>query len=276
MSDQGRASFVTNRCADLYLDLLKRSLMGTLDDQGSWSIKRGRTPLRRWLINLLRKRSIMLVSNRGYDPKQRQDGEDWPLTSYTMAGAHRLDNIRRCIETVLAENIEGDFMECGVWRGGSSIFARGVFQAYGAIDRKVWLADSFEGMPAITSDADTVDPDHSDIGYLAVSLEQVRQNFQTFNLFDDNVRFIKGWFSDTLAHAAVERLSILRLDGDHYSSTMDALTALYDKVSPGGFIIIDDYHGFQGCKNAVNEYRSQRSVRNELIPIDNIAVYWRR
>ena len=155
------------------------------------------------------------------------------MVGYTMVGLRRLDNLQACIEQVLARNIPGDFIECGVWRGGASIFARAVFKFHGVDDRKVWLANSFEGMPVPTKD-DLGDPDLSGVSYLSIPLEQVKANFQRFRLLDNQVRFIKGWFSDTLPTAPIEKVCILRLDGDHYSSTMDALGALYDKVSPGG------------------------------------------
>src|SRR5712692_8549244 len=127
--------------------------MGTLYEEGRWRVvgAAGRAPIRRLVLNALRKRSIVLISSREFDPKRHERGEIWPVIGFTMVGALRLDNIRTCIEKVITENIPGDFIECGVWRGGASIFARAVFKAYGVTDRKVWLADSFQGMPHITS-----------------------------------------------------------------------------------------------------------------------------
>src|SRR5262249_19663238 len=168
----------------------------------------------------------MLISSREFDPRRRERGEDWPVIGFTMVGAKRLDNIHECIARVIADKVAGDLIECGVWRGGASIFARAAFDLYGATDRTVWLADSFEGMPKLSSEADEVDHDLSDHDYLAVSLEQVKDNFRKFDLLGDNVKFIKGWFSDTLAAAPIEQIAVLRLDGDHYSSTMDALSLL--------------------------------------------------
>jgi O-methyltransferase len=260
-----------------YLDLLKKCLVGTLYEQGRWTVLgTGRTPIRRFIATQLRKRNITLISSREFDPKRRERGEDWPVIGFTMTGELRLENIRMCIETIIAEDVPGDFLECGVWRGGASIFAKAVFNCYGVEDRTVWLADSFEGMPKLTSDEDRLDADFSDYQYLAVSLERVTDNFRTFGLLDDNVRFIKGWFSETLPSAPVEKLAILRLDGDHYSSTMDVLNALYKKISPGGFVIVDDYFAFAGCKKAVTEFREAHSIRADIVPIDKTAVYWRR
>jgi hypothetical protein len=117
--------------------------------------------------------------------------------------------------------------------------------------------------------------DMSDITYLAVSLEQVKANFQRFDLLDDQVKFLKGWFCDTLPTAPIERIAVLRMDGDMYTSTMDALTNLYQKVSPGGYVIVDDYNSWPACKSAVDEYRRDHGVTADLVKIDPHAVYWR-
>jgi hypothetical protein len=203
-------------------------------------------------------------------------GDDWPLLGYTMIGEKRLDNIFQCIQDVEMDQVPGDFMECGVWRGGASIFAKGVFRALGVRRRRVWLADSFEGMPRLVEESDKVDADHSLFNELSVSLEHVRENFQRFGLLDEDVLFIKGWFSDTLPTAPIDHLAVLRLDADHYTSTMDALNALYDKVSPGGYIIVDDYKTFVGCRNAITEFRSRHGVKEVIKDIDSQGVYWRR
>jgi O-methyltransferase len=145
-------------------------------------------------------------------------------------------------------------------------------------DRTVWVADSFEGLPPPSADDKAhggKDPDHSQEAYLKVSLEQVQENFRRFGLLDGQVRFLKGWFRDTLPAAPIGRLALLRLDGDLYSSTMDALDALYDKVGPGGFVIVDDYHAWEGCRKAVDEFRSARGIVAPLVQVDWTAVYWR-
>jgi O-methyltransferase len=112
--------------------------------------------------------------------------------------------------------------------------------------------------------------------YLAVSLQQVQANFARLGLLDDRVKFLKGWFSDTLNDAPIGPISILRLDGDYYSLTMDALDALYDRVSDGGFVIVDDYNAFLSCKEAITDFCSTRNLRPDLRKIDDTAVYWRR
>ena len=111
---------------------------------------------------------------------------------------------------------------------------------------------------------------------LAVSLDEVKRNFERYDLLDDQVHFLEGWFRDTLPTAPIEALAVMRLDGDLYESTMDALSSLYPKLSPGGYVIIDDYRAIDACRAAVDDYRRSHSVDEELHTVDWNAVYWRR
>jgi Macrocin-O-methyltransferase (TylF) len=112
----------------------------------------------------------------------------------------------------------------------------------------------------------------------AACLDEVRGNFARFQLLDDQVRFLKGWFKDTLPGAPIERLAILRLDGDYYQSTMDGLINLYDKLSPGGYVIVDDYGetSWTSCARAVDEFRAERGITEPLIRVDSKCYHWRR
>jgi hypothetical protein len=275
-----------------YLDLLKKVLTASVYDESAWQILEHYDNLvdstapetypswspKRWirdfLISELGKRDLRIVKLHKFDPAARENGRDWPMFGFTMVGHKRLDNVRSCIEDVIANNVPGDFAECGVWRGGTSIFARAVLKAYGVTDRKVWLADSFEGMPVPKSKEDGFDL--SGRNYLTVSIDQVKANFEKFGLLDDQVKFLKGWFSDTLPTAPIEQLAILRLDGDLYSSTMDTLTNLYPKVSVGGYVIIDDYTDWEMCQRAVTDYIKNNNIKAELKSIDSFAMYWQR
>jgi O-methyltransferase len=109
---------------------------------------------------------------------------------------------------------------------------------------------------------------------LAISLDEVY--FSRYGLLDERVRFLKGWFKDTLPTALIERLAILRLDGDMYSSTMDVLKSLYPKLSSGGFAIIDDYGAVEGCRKAVTDFREHNKINDPILPIDWTGVYWRK
>ena len=197
--------------------------------------------------------ALKLARQEGYLFKRRIENAGF---SHTMAGRKRLDQLHQCLDRVRTMGIPGDFVECGVWRGGSSIFAKAYFDSWN-MDRKVWVADSFAGLPAPAVEQDAkLDLSAAKFPQLAVSQEVVRQNFEAYGHLDDRVHFLKGWFKDTLHIAAIDQISILRLDGDLYESTMDALTALYEKLTPGGIIIVDDYYALPQCKAAVSDYFS--------------------
>ncbi len=258
----------------LYLDLLKKALTGSLYEESGWaSTETARTPLHRFVHRMLARHSLLLVKRRPFNEALRREGRDWPLFGYTMAGHARLDNVQRCVEAVMADRIPGDFIETGAWRGGTTIFMRALLKVHGDTQRVVWVADSFEGLPRPKNADDGWD--YSDVDYLKVSLEQVRANFDRFSLLDDQVRFLKGWFSETLPGAPIERLSLLRLDGDMYSSTMDALTNLYHRMSEGGFVIVDDYHSWPACKKAVDEFRARHGISAPMQDIDWTGAFWR-
>ncbi|MGZ4383292.1 MAG: TylF/MycF/NovP-related O-methyltransferase [Gaiellaceae bacterium] len=196
--------------------------------------------------------------------------------AYTMIGRRRLENVEFCLSSLLADAVQGDLVECGVWRGGAAIFMRAVLAAHGVSDRVVWLADSFAGLPKPEAPLDTIDLSAERRPELVVDLDRVRRNFALFGLLDDQVRFLEGWFADTLPAAPVDRIALLRLDGDLYSSTMTALTALYDRVSPRGYVIVDDYNGLPDCRAAVTDFRAERGVEEPIVEIDWTGVYWRK
>jgi O-methyltransferase len=210
--------------------------------------------------------------------KLRESGWDWPGEAETMIGLIRLNCIEACVTTAIREGVPGDLLEAGVWRGGAAIFMRALLFALGDDARKVWVADSFEGLPPpdTANFAQDATMDLSGYKELAVSLEEVQANFDRYGMLDDRVRFLKGWFKDTLAVAPIEHLAVLRLDGDYYESTIQGLEALYDKVSPGGFVIIDDYFAFEPCRKAVQDFRVANSIDDEIVPVDQASAYWRK
>lgn len=198
--------------------------------------------------------------------------------SHTMIGRERLDSLHRCLDLVVAEGIRGDLMECGVWRGGACIFMAGFLREHGITDRKVIVADSFDGLPPSTAEQDLhLTLDKSVFPELAVSLDEVQANFASYGLLDDNVRFVPGWFSESLASTPSDRLALLRLDGDLYESTMDSLVALYDRVEPGGVVIVDDWGVLPPCRRAVEDFFA---ARGEAVPpvteIDWSGVFFRK
>lgn len=266
---QHHTSMPEDPAAHLYLDLLKRCLV-------NWIYMDGH--LRNWTLAQPSTGDEQPASkDPGFDFEARMTGSDWPANAHTMIGLARLQNIQWCVEDVLAHHIPGDLIETGVWRGGAAIFMRAVLKVYGVQDRCVWAADSFAGLPPPNVEkypADTGDIHHT-YQELAVSLEQVRANFARYGLLDERVRFLQGWFKDTLPAAPIAQLAVLRLDGDMYESTMDALVNLYPRLSTGGYVIIDDY-ALPGCRRAVDDYRASWGITDEIKAIDWTGMYWQR
>jgi len=262
---------------ELYLDLMKKCLANLIyGELEGWPVE-PQNALKRKIVATFRARGMKLVWDRPYDPQARLLGEDRPAGAHTMMGIKRLENLQYCVEDVLQQGVAGDLIETGVWRGGGTIFMRAILKAYAVTDRRVWVADSFAGLPP--PDPAKYPADTDDIHYtlkdLAISVDQVKANFAKYGLLDDQVRFLKGWFSETLPTAPIDRLAVVRLDGDMYESTMDALSALYPKLSRGGYLIVDDY-ALSGCEKAVTDYRKANNIDEEILPIDGCAVYWRR
>lgn len=272
---------------ELYLDLIKRSLTGALAEDNDTVLGGARVspeaPLPKRAAHavgrLTSRFNVEIAYKRAYDPVRRERGQDWPSRAESMIGLRRMDNIQECIATIETEDVPGDLIETGVWRGGACIFMRANLKAWGDTTRKVWAADSFEGLPrpnAATYEADAGDKLHQFSG-LAVGVQQVRHNFERYGLLDDQVEFLVGWFKDTLPTAPIEQLALARLDGDMYESTIQAIEALYPKLSDGGFLIIDDYgsHASQAGK-AIHDYRAQHGIDDEIVPIDEFGAYWRK
>jgi hypothetical protein len=218
-----------------------------------------------------------VVLHEDFDPIAREHGMDWPVDAETMVGMLRLDNVQACVTDVLANNVPGDLIETGVWRGGSSIFMRAVLAAYGDTTRRVWVADSFQGLPVVDRGPGRFQSgdELSEFANLAVSVDTVKSNFERYGLLDEQVCFLEGWFSETLPRAPLGKLAVARLDGDLYESTMDALSVLYPKLSVGGYLIVDDM-SIQQCCDAVEDYRRERGIDEPIVSIDWTGGYWKK
>jgi hypothetical protein len=214
-----------------------------------------------------------------FDLTRREGGGDWPATAVTMVGIQRLENLKWIAEEMIQNNIPGDFVETGVWRGGTCIYMASLFKEHGVTDRNVWVCDSFAGLPPPNPDlypADAGDT-HYTIPELAIPLEDVQANFKRYGVLDDNVKFVKGFFKDTMPTIEVEKISILRLDGDMYESTIDVLEYLYPRLSVGGYCIIDDY-GIPSCAQATEDYRKKYNITDEMTFIApyKSSLYWKK
>ncbi len=260
-----------------YLDLMVKTLANVIYGEPLTQ----RRKLRHWLRSLgnrmLGDKVIAPVPERSFE-ETRAEGRDWPALAHTMVGLRRLNNLRELTARALVENVPGHFIETGVWRGGCCLLMKAVLEAYGARERRVYVADSFAGLPR--PKPDLYPADRKDRLYqrdeLRVPVEEVRANFAKYGLLDDHVIFLEGLFQETLPRFEESQLALIRLDGDMYESTTVALQALYPKVAPGGFIIIDDYGAVAACKQAVTDFRQQLSITDELHRIDWTGVWWRK
>lgn len=269
--------------ARLYLDLLKRCLTRTgFDERVTVPTPRGpngEIDLAA-VVALLERDDVEIVRAHRPDPVTREVGLDWPppAEAETMIGTRRLDNLDRCIADIVDNDVLGDVVECGVWRGGASIFMRGALEAHGDSSRCVWVCDSFAGVPPPDAENFPADAgvDLSIFPELAIGPDQVQRNFQRYDLLDPRVRLVPGWFKDSLPGAPIEAISLLRADGDLYESTIQILENLYDKVSVGGWVVIDDYGAIEACRKAADDFRAERGITEELHTVDWTAVCWKR
>ena len=248
--------------AKSYLQTLKLSLTGELLKTDSLVFGTG---------------AVDQLKKKPFDAHLRSQGLDWPAHGLTMVGRMRLENIERLLLHMIDAQVPGDFVECGVWRGGSSLFARGVLKALNVHDRKVHLVDSFEGLPKASQAKDR--DVWSEMDFLKVSLEEVQEPFRQLGLLDYGLAFHKGFFQHSLPPlrkqllANKKRVAVLRMDGDMFESTMDILYNLYDLVSIGGCVIIDDF-AIQEAREAVETFLQHHGLIVEYITIDESSSYF--
>lgn len=218
------------------------------------------------------------ISQRLSEPDigNRIEGREWPLRGLTMIGYDRLSDLQRCIESIVADDVPGDVIEAGVWRGGASMVARATLDSLGDRDRAVWLADSFQGLPP----PDEAFPEDRAMDlhvheYLAVPRGDVEAGFRRLGLAHD-LRFVEGFFSETMPELAGGSWSLIRLDGDMYESTWVTLDALYPGLSQGGYVVFDDYGDVAEGRRAMDEYRAAHGIDTPLERVDHTCVRWRR
>jgi len=237
----------SDKLTELYIDLLKKSLIDYVDLDNSGDHDK--------------------IEGRNLFPSER---------AKTMVGLKALNNIEYCINEINRYNIDGDFIETGVWRGGATIFMKALSDIFN-MNKKVWVADAFELVFPLSEHPDDGDEwQQREWLELKVTLEEVQNNFRKYNVLDENVKFLKGWFKDTLNTPEIDKISLLRLDGDMYSSTMQSLNALYPKLQKGGYIIIDDYFALDECKKAVEDYRKVYNITEDIIRVNWACVYWKK
>jgi O-methyltransferase len=266
-----------------YLELLRKVLTRTVPPDHYLPVEPRRGTWRAWahepVRRFLDRRGFALVRRFPFDPERRAEGRDWPPEAETMIGLRRLEHLGRCVAEVLEDEVPGDLLEAGTWRGGAAIYMKAVLTVHGDTSRTVWLADSFAGHPAPDPECYPIDAGDrywAQRHFRTTGREEVEASFARYGLLDERVRFLVGWFRHTLPAAPVERLALLRIDADMYESTLEALEALYPRLSPGGWVVVDDYGCLPRCRAAVDDFRAAAGIIEPLRWIDWTAVGWRR
>lgn len=210
-------------------------------------------------------------------------GKNSPFNNYlqsselTLLSYQRFKNIRFIIEQIIHNNVEGDILEAGNWRGGSMLYAKGILEAYGIENKEIWMFDTFSGFPKNYTISDNIEKEELITGKAADrlrlnSVKKVSALFEIYNL-SKGINIVQGLFQDTIPKTIVPKLSYLRLDADSYINTKYLLSYLYDKVIINGYVELDDYGSFPGCKKAVNEFRLKRNIQEKINYVNN-AVFW--
>lgn len=199
---------------------------------------------------------------------------------FTMTSPERIFALINAVVYVCDNNIAGDFVECGVWKGGSSAAIANTLMHLNVTDRRLWMYDTFEGMSQPTqSDIDfqghTADQllQQQDIAESASvwcrsPIDEVKSTMEATGYPMSHIKFVQGRVEETLLQHSPSNVSLLRLDTDWYESTKCELEVLFPRLSAGGTLIIDDYGHWQGCRKAVDEYFAANNIAMLLNRID--------
>lgn len=255
-----------------YLDLVKRAIGDFIYYLDELLLRNNVEENKPWMYTDMRTGQKHILDNY-WDLKEH--GLTQALYQHSIIGWKRMNQLQEAVETVIREKIPGDLIETGVFRGGACVLMRAVLEAYEDRERKVFVADSFQGFPLEALRARGI-ANPKEMQQSVPDLDEVKKVFEIYHLLDDQVVFLPGWFSDTLPEAEIDQLAVLRLDSDFYESTWECLEMLYPKVSPGGFVIVDDYYAFDECRAAVKEYRKAHQIQDYVERIDAVGVYWRK
>lgn len=195
---------------------------------------------------------------------------------YSMGAKNEIDLMEECIKTIVNEKIEGDIIEAGVWKGGMGMWIQNLLNYYND-KRTLWLFDTYGKFPESSYDKDRkIHPITEYLFSEKYNINDVKINFEKFNLLDNNIKFIIGEFKNTIPITDISKISILRLDSDYYDSTMLILEKYYNNISKGGYVIIDDYNNeYLAAKEAINDFRKKYNIKNPIINKGYGYVYWR-
>lgn len=218
---------------------------------------------------------------------------DGPFQGYIPSLSSRPKRMATANLALMSVNLPGDFVETGVYYGSTFMLMAKVVQKFNR-GQRLWAADSFAGLPnedpretardMVPGTAGTASRSGHPGDY-AASREVFESNLEANGLGNSTtnpqIQVLQGFFNETLPSAPIQQIAFLRLDGDIYVSTMDALTSLYDKVSPGGYVYVDDYGSYMGCHHAVDDFRSQHGITDAMYQVSEggaqfDAVWWKK
>jgi O-methyltransferase len=237
---------------------------------------------------MIRKNLLKLLDNLGYSLARKPAYEDEFMALYnackpfTMTSIQRMFSLYQGVKYVIAGSIPGDFVECGVWRGGSSMLIAKTLLHLGVNDRDLYLYDTFEGMSPPTGNdidhhgtpAEQLMAQKESLGdkqnsvWCLADLQDVQTNLKATNYPENKIHFIKGKVEDTLPGVIPKKISLLRLDTDWYESTYHELIHLYPLLENAGMLILDDYGHWQGARKATDQYFAEKKIPIYLNTID--------
>ena len=241
--------------------------------------------MKKFLSNLLSKFGYSIVKKNLNAHPDITEAEFWEIyhfcRPFTMTSVERMYALYCAVDYLLSNKIEGDFVECGVWRGGSSMLVAKMLFNRKIDNRKIYLYDTFEGMSAPTTDDIAFTGQNADFlleknihnkeesVWCLADLSDVKRNLRTTNFPESNLVFVKGKVEETmLGNIPKNNIALLRLDTDWYESTKHELEVLFPKLAQNGVLLIDDYGHWQGCRKAVDEYFNNNSNKILLNRID--------
>ncbi|MEQ9620629.1 TylF/MycF/NovP-related O-methyltransferase [Coleofasciculus chthonoplastes] len=203
------------------------------------------------------------------DPMLKVIPELERLNSYSLSRLQVLKKLYSLGQDVVNRKIPGDFVECGVCNGGS---AAAIASAFGNTERKVWLYDSFMGLPAAK------EIDGSDaakyFGRFVGAEEKVQEAMRIVHFPEENYIIRKGWFENTFNEPLPQAVSILHIDADWYDSVMLSLKTFYERVADGGVIILDDFGHWEGCREAFYDFIAQHDLKPLLERCGHTQAFW--
>lgn len=272
----GLQDMALNQLRERHMWLMRQALTRSIFEDGAlalWPAEKVDDATKATLDRL----GLMAVARPEFDPYKRDRGKDWPVAAETMIGPRRLKNLDELLQGAVTLGVPGAYAECGIWRGGTCIYAAEFFKTYGE-SRRVWGFDSFRGLPEGGHyPEDEGDPHHTQNDVFAVSREEVLANFNRYGIDTANVSLVEGWFRDSLPRWVTNnrgKIAVLRIDGDMYEGTMDPLRNLYPHVSIGGYVIVDDYGDVSACRKAVHDYLDGAGLEPHIHEVDHTCVWW--